>query len=323
MIENISSGNIREAAADPSEAELQETKKWEEELEKDESEELAGDSNTAEVGDAFHQYMVQMSGYNLLSGQEEIELAKRIEAGDKDAVNDMIVHNLRLVISIAKRYAGRGLPIDDLVQEGNIGLMRAIEKFDYKKGYKFSTYATWWIRQAIGRAIDDKAKDVRIPVHMSEKLKRYRHIYTELTSQGIEVTDRMMAKKTGYSVDTIRTLSRLNVDNVSLNTKIGDDGDTELAEMLEDKATPLPEEIATKNDMQQTLNSVMDAVLTEREADVIRMRFGIGDYEPMTLEKIGAKYGVTRERIRQIEAIAMRKLLHNRNIRQMKNYLTA
>ena len=315
--------------AGPSSEEMREAetleKEYEKEIKKDWSKPAACQTNldTENLDDAFSQYMRQMGEYSLISKQEEIELAKRVEVGDKKAVDKMIVHNLRLVVSIAKRYTGYGLPIDDLVQEGNLGLMKAVERFDYRKGYKFSTYATWWIRQAITRAIEDKSRDIRIPVHMYEKLKQYKKICAEMSSQGLEITDRIMSEKMHLDLENIRMLHRLSTDSVSLNTKIGEDNDSELADVLEDKSEPIPEDAVTKSHMQTDINNIIETVLTEKEADIIRMRFGFGDYEPMTLERVSAKYGVTKERIRQIQKIAIHKLCCNRNVRQMQDYLTA
>lgn len=322
---NTSVNHFINELREPSEEEI----RMEEEREKEEAEKMQGqrmpvsEDSKKKMRDGFHQYMEEATVYSLITAQEEVELAKRVAVGDKDAYNKMIVHNLRLVVSIANKYTEQGLPIDDLVQEGNIGLMKAVEKFDYRKGYKFSTYATWWIRQAIMRAIDDKSHNIRIPVYVYEKLKCYHRVCAELQMQKNEISDEEIAEKTGYNIAMIQKLKRLSVKEISLNTKIGDDENIELADMLEDKTTKVPETAVEDQKMQHEINETMNTVLTEREADILRMRFGFGEYEPATLDKVGKKYGVSRERIRQIEKIAMRKLRYNRNIRQMRDYLTA
>ena len=270
--------------------------------------------DTVKVNDPVKMYLKEIGRVRLLSSEEEIELAKKILLGDEDAKNELTQANLRLVVSIAKHYVGRGMLFLDLIQEGNLGLIKAVEKFDYTKGFKFSTYATWWIRQAITRAIADQARTIRTPVHMVEtinKITRYkRSLIQELgrepTAQ--EISDRM-DPASRLSPERIREIEKIALDPVSLETPIGEEDDSHLGDFIEDKETQSPSEFTTKSLLKDELYSVMKD-LTDREERVLRLRYGLDDGRPRTLEEVGKEFGVTRERIRQIEAKAIRKLRH-------------
>jgi len=286
---------------------------------KDLSKLIVGD---VKVNDSVKIYLKEIGKVDSLNAQQEIELAKRILAGDEDAKKELIEANLRLVISIAKRYAGRGMPFLDLIQEGNMGLIKAVEKFDYSKGFKFSTYATWWIRQAITRAIADQARTIRIPVHMVETINKITRAQRQLVQElgrdptPEEISDRLEGS---LSADRIREIQRINQEPVSLETPIGEEDDSHLGDFLEDKEVESPNEFTTKSLLSDELASVMSE-LTEREAKVLRLRYGLEDNHPRTLEEVGKEFGVTRERIRQIEAKAIKKLRHQNRIKRLGDY---
>ncbi|QQG49696.1 MAG: RNA polymerase sigma factor RpoD [Candidatus Berkelbacteria bacterium] len=273
--------------------------------------------------DSVRMYLREIGQYPLLTPDEEVRLAKRIERGDKAAKRRLTEANLRLVVSIAKKYIGRGLSLLDLVQEGNLGLQRAVEKFDYKKGFKFSTYATWWIRQAITRAIADQARVIRIPVHMVETINRYMRVQRELQQElGREPTYDELAKKLGIEVEKLEHIMKISQDIVSLEAPVGEENDSTLGEFIEDKQQMSPEEQAIyqlmKGHVQESLS-----ILTPREQKILRMRFGLDDGgKTHTLEEVGKEFGVTRERIRQIEAKALQKLKKNEESSRLRDYLT-
>ena len=279
-------------------------------------------SKDVKINDPVRMYLKEIGRINLLTSDEEFEYAKRAEEGDEEAKRMLAESNLRLVVSIAKRYVGRGMLFLDLIQEGNIGLMKAVDKFDPTKGYKFSTYATWWIRQAITRAIADQARTIRVPVHMVETINKLARVQRQLTQDlNREPTDEEIAKKLGISIEKVREVYKISQDPVSLETPIGEEDDSHLGDFIKDERTMGPEEYATIEMLKEELQGVL-GTLTDREEKVLRLRFGLDDGQCRTLEEVGQIFGVTRERIRQIEAKALRKLRHPSRSRKLKDFLT-
>ena len=279
-------------------------------------------SKDVKINDPVRMYLKEIGRINLLTSDEEFEYAKRAEEGEEKKKRMLAESNLRLVVSIAKRYVGRGMLFLDLIQEGNIGLMKAVDKFDPTKGYKFSTYATWWIRQAITRAIADQARTIRVPVHMVETINKLARVQRQLTQElNREPTDEEIAKKLGITVDKVREVYKISQDPVSLETPIGEEDDSHLGDFIRDERTMGPEEYATVEMLKEELKGVL-STLTEREEKVLRLRFGLDDGQCRTLEEVGQIFGVTRERIRQIEAKALRKLRHPSRSRKLKDFLT-
>ena len=273
------------------------------------------------INDPVRMYLKEIGQIKLLTMEEELELADRINSGDERAKNTLAEANLRLVVSIAKRYVGRGMLFLDLIQEGNIGLMKAVDKFDVTKGYKFSTYATWWIRQAITRAIADQARTIRVPVHMVETINKLARIQRQLTLElNREPTEEELAKKMNLSVEKIRDIYKISQEPVSLETPIGEEDDSHLGDFVPDERNMSPEDYATNEMLKDEISEVL-LTLTEREERVIRLRFGLEDGKSRTLEEVGQMFGVTRERIRQIEAKALRKLRHPSRSRKLKDYM--
>ena len=284
-------------------------------------EHLANESKDMSVNDNVRMYLKEIGKISLLSLDEEQELSKKIAAGDEESKKILAESNLRLVVSIAKRYVGRGLLFLDLIQEGNIGLMKAVDKFDYDKGYKFSTYATWWIRQAITRALADQARTIRVPVHMVETMNKLARVERQMALDlNREPTDKELAKKMGLSIDKIVEIRRISQDPVSLETPIGEEDDSHLGDFLADERTMGPEEYTDYTMLKEELKSVLET-LTKREEEVLELRFGLYDGTCHTLEEVGKKFGVTRERIRQIEAKALRKLRHPSRAKKLKDFL--
>ena len=274
------------------------------------------------VNDSVKIYLKEIGKVRLLTAQEEVEIAQRIANGDEDAKQELINANLRLVISIAKRYAGRGMPFLDLIQEGNLGLMKAVDKFDYTKGFKFSTYATWWIRQAITRAIADQARTIRIPVHMVETINKITRAQRQLIQElGRDPTAEEISERLdgALSPDRIREIQCINQEPVSLETPIGEEDDSHLGDFIEDKEVVSPSEYTTKSLLKDELYDVLQE-LTDREARVLELRYGLIDNHPRTLEEVGKEFGVTRERIRQIEAKAIKKLRHPNRSKRLGDY---
>ena len=273
------------------------------------------------INDPVRMYLKEIGQIKLLTMQEELDLADRILEGDEQAKTILAEANLRLVVSIAKRYVGRGMLFLDLIQEGNIGLMKAVDKFDVTKGYKFSTYATWWIRQAITRAIADQARTIRVPVHMVETINKLARIQRQLTLElNREPTEQELAKKMNVSIDKIREIYKISQEPVSLETPIGEEDDSHLGDFIKDERNMSPEEYTTNEMLKDEIADVL-LTLTEREEKVIRLRFGLEDGKSRTLEEVGQMFGVTRERIRQIEAKALRKLRHPSRSRKLKDYM--
>ncbi|MDA8347033.1 MAG: RNA polymerase sigma factor RpoD [Thermaerobacter sp.] len=273
------------------------------------------------IDDPVRMYLKEIGRVPLLTAEDEVSLARRIEEGDEDAKRRLAEANLRLVVSIAKRYVGRGMLFLDLIQEGNLGLIKAVEKFDYRKGYKFSTYATWWIRQAITRAIADQARTIRIPVHMVETINKLirvqRHLLQEL---GREPTAEEIAEDMDVSVERVREILKVAQEPVSLETPIGEEEDSHLGDFIEDEDAPAPAEAASYLLLREQIGEVLSS-LTPREKRVLELRFGLDDGRARTLEEVGQVFGVTRERIRQIEAKALRKLRHPSRSKKLKDYL--
>ena len=273
------------------------------------------------IDDPVRMYLKEIGRVHLLSADEEIELARRMEEGDEEAKRRLAEANLPLVVSIAKRYVGRGMLFLDLIQEGNLGLIKAVEKFDYNKGYKFSTYATWWIRQAITRAIADQARTIRIPVHMVETINKLVRIQRQLLQElGREPLPEEIAKEMGISVERVREIMKIAQEPVSLETPIGEEEDSHLGDFIEDQDAPAPAEAASFMLLKEQLEEVLET-LTDREKKVLRLRFGLQDGRARTLEEVGQSFGVTRERIRQIEAKALRKLRHPSRSKKLKDFL--
>jgi RNA polymerase primary sigma factor len=273
------------------------------------------------IDDPVRMYLKEIGKVPLLTSEYEAELAARIANGDETAKTQLIEANLRLVVSIAKRYVGKGMFFLDLIQEGNLGLMKAVDKFDYSKGYKFSTYATWWIRQAITRAIADQARTIRIPVHMVETIHKLSRIQRQLLQeQGHEPTAEEIAKEMNLSPEKVREIMKIAQDPVSLETPIGEEEDSHLGDFIPDEDSPAPSDAASFKLLQEQLSEVLHT-LTNREEQVLRLRFGLEDGRPRTLEEVGKAFDITRERIRQIEAKALRKLRHPSRSKRLKDYL--
>ncbi len=273
------------------------------------------------INDPVRMYLKEIGRISLLSAEEEMDLSIKVANGDEEAKNRLAESNLRLVVSIAKRYVGRGLLFLDLIQEGNIGLMKAVDKFDYDKGYKFSTYATWWIRQAITRALADQARTIRVPVHMVETINKMARIQRQLTLElNREPSEEEIAKKMGISVEKVRDVIKISQDPVSLETPIGEEDDSHLGDFVKDPNSMTPEEYATNEILKEEIREVL-STLQEREQEVLELRFGLIDGTSHTLEEVGKKFNVTRERIRQIEAKALRKLRHPSRAKKLKDFL--
>ena len=273
------------------------------------------------IEDPVRMYLKEIGKVPLLSADEEVELAKRMAEGDEEAKKRLAEANLRLVVSIAKRYVGRGMLFLDLIQEGNLGLIKAVEKFDYHKGFKFSTYATWWIRQAITRAIADQARTIRIPVHMVETINKFVRVQRQLLQElGREPYPEEIAEQMGMPVERVREIQKISLEPVSLETPIGEEEDSHLGDFIQDDNVPVPAEAAAFTLLREQLDEVL-GTLTDREQKVLKLRFGLEDGRARTLEEVGKEFKVTRERIRQIEAKALRKLRHPSRSRKLKDYL--
>ncbi len=293
-----------------------------EEIEPADNAALAEAAESVNVNDPVRLYLKEIGKVPLLKAEEEMELAKRMEAGDVSAKKKLAEANLRLVVSIAKRYVGRGMNFLDLIQEGNLGLIKAVEKFDYTKGFKFSTYATWWIRQAITRAIADQARTIRIPVHMVETINKLIRISRQLLQElGREPTPKEIGDEMGFPEEKVREIQKIAQDPVSLETPIGEEEDSHLGDFIPDEEAPAPAEAASFALLKEQLIEVL-GTLTEREEKVLRLRFGLDDGRTRTLEEVGKQFNVTRERIRQIEAKALRKLRHPSRSKKLKDYLS-
>ncbi len=286
-----------------------------------EAKDIYDEIDSVAIDDPVKIYLKDIGRIALLSTEEEIDLAKRMMEGDEEAKRRLSEANLRLVVSIAKRHVGRGMHLLDLIQEGNLGLMKAVEKFNYTMGYKFSTYATWWIRQAITRAIADQARTIRIPVHMVETINKYKRISRQCMQEfGREPTIEEISKEMDIPVSRVREIQKIALDPVSLETPIGEEDDSKLGDFIKDEVAKSPDDVVAQEKLKRQLISVLDT-LTPREEKVIRLRYGIDDSRPRTLEEVGKEFNVTRERIRQIEAKALRKLRHPSRSKRLKEYL--
>lgn len=327
VYEQLSSMGI-EVVPEAGEVEGEDLEKVPEPIENDgdeaETEEVDVDLSIPEgvgIDDPVRMYLKEIGRVPLLTAEEEVELAKRMEQGDENAKRRLAEANLRLVVSIAKRYVGRGMLFLDLIQEGNLGLIKAVEKFDYEKGFKFSTYATWWIRQAITRAIADQARTIRIPVHMVETINKLIRVSRQLLQElGREPTPEEIAVQMDISVERVREIMKIAQEPVSLETPIGEEEDSHLGDFIPDEDAPAPSEAASFILLKEQLEEVLET-LTPREEKVLRLRFGLDDGRTRTLEEVGQEFGVTRERIRQIEAKALRKLRHPSRSKKLKDYL--
>ncbi|MCY3035767.1 MULTISPECIES: RNA polymerase sigma factor RpoD [Aerococcus] len=301
--------------------EEEKTKKKDKKDKKDTNKSASSTSSKVKTNDPVRMYLKEIGRVDLLTADEEVSLAKRIEAGDPVAKQELAEANLRLVVSIAKRYVGRGMSFLDLIQEGNMGLMKAVEKFDYTKGFKFSTYATWWIRQAITRSIADQARTIRIPVHMVETINKLVRIQRQLLQElGREPTPEEIGAEMDLPTEKVRNIMKISQEPVSLETPIGEEDDSHLGDFIEDNDAMQPDEYTNQELLKEQLNEVLDT-LTDREENVLRLRFGLEDGQTKTLEQVGQQFGVTRERIRQIEAKALRKLRHPSRLKQLKDFL--
>lgn len=308
--------SIVDEKGEPAEAAIAKTKK----VSKKELSDMSAPSGV-KINDPVRMYLKEIGRVSLLTADEEVALALKIEQGDQEAKQRLAEANLRLVVSIAKRYVGRGMQFLDLIQEGNMGLMKAVEKFDYRKGFKFSTYATWWIRQAITRAIADQARTIRIPVHMVETINKLIRIQRQLLQDlGREPTPEEIGAEMDIPTEKVREILKIAQEPVSLETPIGEEDDSHLGDFIEDADATSPEDHASYQLLKEQLESVLDT-LTEREENVLRLRFGLDDGRTRTLEEVGKVFGVTRERIRQIEAKALRKLRHPSRSKQLKDFL--
>ncbi|GFP37849.1 RNA polymerase primary sigma factor [Candidatus Hakubella thermalkaliphila] len=297
------------------------TPEFDEKLEKKIPKKRLEVASKASTNDPVRMYLKAIGKVPLLTAAEEVDLAKRIEQGQEEAKKRLIESNLRLVVSIAKKYIGRGMLFLDLIQEGNLGLIRAVEKFDYRKGYKFSTYATWWIRQAITRAIADQARTIRIPVHMVETINKLIRIQRQLLQDlGREPTPEEIADEMGFTADKVREIMKISQEPVSLETPIGEEEDSHLGDFIEDEEAVVPVDAASFTLLQEQLQSVLDTLNT-RERKVIQLRFGLLNGHPRTLEEVGRKFGVTRERIRQIESKTLSKRRHPSRSQRLKDFL--
>ena len=316
FIEDLEAKDIR-VTEDAADAEETPAKKEDEEVDLNDLSVPPG----IKINDPVRMYLKEIGRVDLLSAKDETELAKRIEQGDEEAKKRLAEANLRLVVSIAKRYVGRGMLFLDLIQEGNMGLIKAVEKFDYMKGFKFSTYATWWIRQAITRAIADQARTIRIPVHMVETINKLIRVQRQLLQDlGREPSPEEIAKEMELTPEKVREILKIAQEPVSLETPIGEEDDSHLGDFIEDQDAMAPQDAAAYESLKEQLEDVLDT-LTDREENVLRLRFGLDDGRTRTLEEVGKVFGVTRERIRQIEAKALRKLRHPSRSKRLKDFL--
>ena len=314
--------NLKDDDSEPSDDDIEPTEDDFKNVEEDEEIELdLSIPDDVGIDDPVRMYLKEIGRVPLLKADEEVELARRMQEGDEEAKNQLAEANLRLVVSIAKRYVGRGMLFLDLIQEGNLGLLKAVEKFDYKKGFKFSTYATWWIRQAITRAIADQARTIRIPVHTVENINKLVRVSRQLLQElGTDPTPEQIGAVMDLTPDRVREIQKVAQEPVSLETPIGEEEDSHLGDFIEDEDAPAPDEAASYILLKEQLEEVLET-LTPREAKVLRLRFGLDDGRSRTLEEVGQEFGVTRERIRQIEAKALRKLRHPSRSRKLKDYL--